>query len=49
MFRFIDALLENQQLRSRQSRLHELDDRLLADIGLTRADLSTTRLPKRTR
>lgn len=37
----IESLLLNMQIRSRQSRIDQLNDRMLADIGLSRAELTT--------
>ncbi len=46
MFKFIDSLLLGIDLRSQRARLAELDDRLLADIGLTRDAITTRRRRK---
>ncbi len=37
--KFTDALILTMELRSHSSRVDQLDDHMLADIGLTRADL----------
>ena len=49
MLTIIDSMLLNLQRRSLRSRLEELDDRLLADIGLTRAELSRRNFGKKPR
>ena len=46
MRQLFDSLLIGIDLRSRRSRIDELDERLMADTGLTRRDL---RLPPRRR
>jgi uncharacterized protein YjiS (DUF1127 family) len=37
--KFTDSLVLNMELRSHSSRIDQLDDHLLADIGLSRAEL----------
>jgi hypothetical protein len=37
--KLFDQLVINDALRSRSSRIDQLDDHLLADIGMTRAEL----------
>jgi hypothetical protein len=39
MSSFADFLVVHDTLRSRSSRIDQLDDRLLADIGMTREEL----------
>jgi len=43
MLKLIDTMLLDMRIRSRHARLAELDDRLLADIGLDRGDLRSLR------
>ena len=39
MIKFIESLLLDKRRRSQRIQLEALDDRLLADMGLTRSDL----------
>lgn len=47
MFTLIELKLLDLELMPRQFGVRMLDDRLLADIGMTRADLRQPRKPKR--
>lgn len=43
MLKFIDMVMLDMRTRSQHARLASLDDRMLADIGLTRDDLRNLR------